>query len=245
MSSISKKELGYFRVIDRNEEGIWIEDIYIIDKSKTNEILNFIYSYFSELIDSTKEIFILIEKAYLKRVEFDFLEYLQVSHKMGKKIKNIKNIQASLIDFNLRNVTKNDVKALAHLLELSYYHKLNNSRKTFIERDIFQTFNNKYGKMLFENSWVIQNEKGELCAAVLVVIRDGNPFILHLATLPKYRRRGIGKSLLLETERSILNKNFDSITFYVRSNNIEAVNFYRTLGYEFIYMNLVSFRFKR
>lgn len=59
----------------------------------------------------------------------------------------------------------------------------------------------------------------------------GKCHLLSLATNPKYRHRGIGGKLMLETVHIAKSKNINDIYFEVRTKNVNAWKMYETIGF--------------
>jgi ribosomal-protein-alanine N-acetyltransferase len=56
--------------------------------------------------------------------------------------------------------------------------------------------------------------------------------VLKVATLPPYRRNGLGRRLMALAEAHVAEMNGESLTLEVRDTNTEAIAMYGTLGYE-------------
>jgi len=59
----------------------------------------------------------------------------------------------------------------------------------------------------------------------------GEADIMNIAVDQPYRRRGVGKKLLLELERKLKENEVYSLTLEVRASNEAAISLYHTLGY--------------
>ena len=57
-------------------------------------------------------------------------------------------------------------------------------------------------------------------------------FVHHLAVLPEYQGKGIGREMMAEVERRFNAAGIVKMTFLVEQDNLEVVAFYRKLGYE-------------
>ena len=57
-------------------------------------------------------------------------------------------------------------------------------------------------------------------------------WVYYVATLPEYRRQGIGKALMDTVEKGLSKIGCPKLNLQVRSGNYEAVEFYRRLGYD-------------
>jgi ribosomal protein S18 acetylase RimI-like enzyme len=56
--------------------------------------------------------------------------------------------------------------------------------------------------------------------------------INYVGVLPGNRKLGIGRALMSEAERLLVERGCPKINLQVRTDNLEAVEFYRRLGYE-------------
>ena len=56
-------------------------------------------------------------------------------------------------------------------------------------------------------------------------------WVYYVAVKPEYRRRGIGKALMLSVEQELARIGCTKLNLQVRSSNEETVKFYERLGY--------------
>ena len=56
-------------------------------------------------------------------------------------------------------------------------------------------------------------------------------WVYYVAVKPEYRRRGIGKALMLSVEQGLARIGCTKLNLQVRSSNEETVKFYKSLGY--------------
>jgi len=54
----------------------------------------------------------------------------------------------------------------------------------------------------------------------------------YVGVLPANRKMGIGRALMSEAERRLFERGCPKINLQIRTDNLEAVEFYRRLGYE-------------
>jgi len=54
----------------------------------------------------------------------------------------------------------------------------------------------------------------------------------HLAVLPEYQGKGIGKVLMYKLEETFKKMGVVKINFWVENRNLKVTDFYRKLGYE-------------
>lgn len=57
-------------------------------------------------------------------------------------------------------------------------------------------------------------------------------WVYYLAVSPDHRGQGIGRALMRETERRLVDLGCTKLNLQVRADNPQAVDFYRQLGYE-------------
>jgi ribosomal protein S18 acetylase RimI-like enzyme len=76
-------------------------------------------------------------------------------------------------------------------------------------------------------------EAGGLLVGTLMAGYDGHRgSVNYLGVLPSRRKMGIGRALMAEAERRLLERGCPKINLQIRTDNLEAVEFYRRLGYE-------------
>ncbi|MFQ5870502.1 MAG: GNAT family N-acetyltransferase, partial [Candidatus Zixiibacteriota bacterium] len=74
-------------------------------------------------------------------------------------------------------------------------------------------------------------EDGELCACILGVFDGRRGIIHHLAVKREFRNRSIARELVKKLEEGFREKGVEKINFWVEKPNMEAVDFYRKIGY--------------
>ena len=76
-------------------------------------------------------------------------------------------------------------------------------------------------------------EMDGLIVGTLMAGYDGHRgSINYVGVLPSYRKMGIGRGLMSDAERRLLELGCPKINLQIRLDNLEAVEFYRRLGYE-------------
>ncbi|HDP37082.1 MAG TPA: N-acetyltransferase [Candidatus Atribacteria bacterium] len=73
-------------------------------------------------------------------------------------------------------------------------------------------------------------------------LEDGEYYISNIATYPKHRGKGIGRRLLLEAEQETKVIGVEKIVLDVEKDNVNAINFYRNLGYKILEEFSISLR---
>jgi len=74
-------------------------------------------------------------------------------------------------------------------------------------------------------------EDGELCGVILGGFDGRRGIIHHLAVKKECRNRGIARELVQMLEKKFREKGVEKINFWVEKPNMEAVDFYRKIGY--------------
>src|SRR5262245_16803806 len=81
--------------------------------------------------------------------------------------------------------------------------------------------------------FMLADEQGRGLVGSVIGSFDGRRgYIYHVAVHPDYRRRGYATALMHEVEKRIWARGAQKIRFMVKSDNDQAVDFYRTLGFE-------------
>jgi len=72
---------------------------------------------------------------------------------------------------------------------------------------------------------------GQLCGVVLGGFDGRRGIIHHLAVKKEFRSQGIARELVRKVEEGFRGKGVEKINFWVEKPNMEAVDFYRKIGY--------------
>ncbi|HPZ07483.1 MAG TPA: GNAT family N-acetyltransferase [Candidatus Eremiobacteraeota bacterium] len=100
---------------------------------------------------------------------------------------------------------------------------------------------NPYGLVL-----VAETEKGEICGHVILsmgyfgITEDLMGWILDITVAPCFRGTGLSQKIHNLVEIILKDKNVRALCLGVTSSNIRAVNFYKRLGYEEEYIQMVK-----
>jgi len=90
-------------------------------------------------------------------------------------------------------------------------------------------------KLLYPELFLVAIENNELAGYVCGVMRSNNcGHIVSICVRPKYRRKGIGKALMLELEKRLRELGAKCYILEVRVSNIAAQKLYTSLGYRII-----------
>jgi len=80
--------------------------------------------------------------------------------------------------------------------------------------------------------FLVARENSELVGTVMAGYDGHRGWIYYLAVSPEHRRQGIGRALMLRVEKELSQLGCPKLNLQVRSSNIQAVEFYRHLGYD-------------
>ena len=69
-------------------------------------------------------------------------------------------------------------------------------------------------------------------ASVMVGYEGHRGWVNYLAVSPQHRGKGYARRLMDEAEKLLLARNCPKLNLQIRSTNSQAIEFYRTLGYE-------------
>jgi ribosomal protein S18 acetylase RimI-like enzyme len=73
---------------------------------------------------------------------------------------------------------------------------------------------------------------GEAIVATVMAGYEGHRgWVNYLAVSPEHQRRGLGKTLMREVEKRLMERGCPKLNVQVRAANSEALQFYRRLGY--------------
>ncbi|NHK30411.1 MAG: GNAT family N-acetyltransferase, partial [Asgard group archaeon] len=72
----------------------------------------------------------------------------------------------------------------------------------------------------------------ELCAGLITATSRNKGMVLEIGVLPKFRKQGIGKELVLDYMNSLSEEGIDEVTLAVDKDNIPAINLYQKLGFK-------------
>ena len=73
---------------------------------------------------------------------------------------------------------------------------------------------------------------GQAPVATAMAGFDGHRgWVYYLAVAPAHRRKGLGRALMKEAERLLVERGCPKLDLMVRTSNVEIIDFYRKLGY--------------
>jgi len=88
--------------------------------------------------------------------------------------------------------------------------------------------------------FLLAEGEGEIIGAVLGGYDGRRGIVYHLAVVPERRREGVGRSLMRELERRMAARGCVKSYLLATPDNLEAVAFYRRLGWDVMDMVLMG-----
>jgi len=79
--------------------------------------------------------------------------------------------------------------------------------------------------------FLVGTHEGTIVSTAMVGFDGHRGWVYYLAVAPGHRRRSFGRRLMQEAERLLLERGCPKLNLQLRSSNIDAVEFYRKLGY--------------
>ena len=175
------------------------------------------------------------EKKYLVKDKHDFIEFNN-----SFKLKNGKKS----FDITIKPIHEISTDKIARLMNKAY------SKVDFVDNIVllsknFASFNIStmmrlisgfYGKISSELSMMVENSKGDLVGYIInLEPRDKQGYIVDFVVDPDYREAGLGKLLFRNSIiRYFEEKNCESVSLAVTSNNTKAKTLYLKNGFEIV-----------
>ncbi len=81
-------------------------------------------------------------------------------------------------------------------------------------------------------TFVVQGDGGSLQGAIMLLFEGSSCRVLSVATMPEFRRRGLGAEMMRAAEEEAHRRNCTRVRLEVSTQNYSAIEFYRGLGYK-------------
>ncbi len=81
-------------------------------------------------------------------------------------------------------------------------------------------------------TFAAQGEDGQMQGAVMLLFEGPSCRVLSVATMPEFRRRGLGTEMMRTAEAEARKQNCTRVRLEVSTQNYSAIEFYRGLGYK-------------
>jgi ribosomal protein S18 acetylase RimI-like enzyme len=79
--------------------------------------------------------------------------------------------------------------------------------------------------------FLVATENDALLGSAMAGFDGHRGWVYYLAVSPQHRRLSVGRALMQEAERLLIERGCPKINLLVRSSNAEVIAFYRKLGY--------------
>ncbi|NRY59402.1 GNAT family N-acetyltransferase [Clostridium beijerinckii] len=99
-----------------------------------------------------------------------------------------------------------------------------------LHKEICSIVESTFGRFIPDASFQIK-QNGEIAAVVLISLFKGKPFVSELFTVKKYLKQGMASNLLKKSINVLMNLGYDDLILYVHSENVDAVNLYKKIGF--------------
>lgn len=80
--------------------------------------------------------------------------------------------------------------------------------------------------------FLVGTHEDAVVATAMVGFDGHRGWVYYLAVAPKMRRKSFGRMLMHEAERLLIERGCPKLNLQIRTSNIEAIEFYRKLGYK-------------
>ena len=120
---------------------------------------------------------------------------------------------------------------LASLFYRAYHHSVDDEGESIKDwiSNIIDFKEHKYGELIDEASFVMM-ENDQMVSAIVIGLKDSNPYIISLVPDPMFRQRGYA-SKLIKACASVLKTNYKELILYVSKENKDAINLYNKFGF--------------
>lgn len=130
----------------------------------------------------------------------------------------------TVVRIELGDITKHNIKLMRRLNQFIF--PVNYNDKFY--KDVLEA--GELAKLAFYNDVVV----GAVCCRVEQVDNERRLYIMTLGCLYRYRRLGIGTTMLEHVLECASNKGIDNIYLHVQINNTGAIEFYKKFGFEIV-----------
>jgi len=90
-------------------------------------------------------------------------------------------------------------------------------------------------RVLFPELFLVAECEGRVVGYALAVAeRGGRAHVVSIAVTSEYRRRGLGKALILSLEERFRRLGLGEVVLEVAVSNVAAISLYRSLGYSIV-----------
>ncbi|MBK9144688.1 MAG: GNAT family N-acetyltransferase [Candidatus Melainabacteria bacterium] len=135
----------------------------------------------------------------------------------------------------VRNIRADDQDILGRLLFASYHGTIDDdgsSEEDFVE-EVAGTLDGKYGKMLWDASFLVIDQSGRVAATSIVTdYANLRPLLAFSAVHPRHQRLGLASWLIERSLEALAREGFDRMYLVVTEGNHPAQTLYDKLGFK-------------
>jgi GNAT superfamily N-acetyltransferase len=135
----------------------------------------------------------------------------------------------------VRRIRSGDEQGLAELMLEAYRGTADDEGATLEDalEETRATLSGRYGDLLWEHSFLVQEDGEPLCAA-LVTSFEGAPLLAFSMTRPSHKRQGLAGTLILQCARSLSDAGYEKFLLFVTEENLPARKLYEKLGFRVV-----------
>ncbi len=123
--------------------------------------------------------------------------------------------------YKIRDLKTDDIERLVEIDEICFPDEI------VFDKDFFEYLLTDPR----EKAAIAITESEKIIGFIITLIFEEIAEIATIDILPEFRRKGLGKLLMEETEKRLKNKEVQMILLQVAENNTGAIEFYENLGY--------------
>ena len=134
-----------------------------------------------------------------------------------------------------RNISAKDMRSLGILMLESYRGTIDYDGETEEDgtSEIRETIDGKYGPLLEECSFLIQENEQAASACIITWSEKENlPLLAFSMTHPDFKNQGMATFLLKKSINTLLAQGYNELYLVVTKGNIEAEHLYAKMGFQ-------------
>jgi ribosomal protein S18 acetylase RimI-like enzyme len=132
-----------------------------------------------------------------------------------------------------RNISVRDIRCLGILMLESYRGTIDYEGETEEDAisEIRETINGKYGPLLEECSFVIEDEQALSACIITWSEKEKLPLLAFSMTHPDFKNQGMATFLLKKSINALLAEGYKKLYLVVTEGNLEAQHLYEKMGF--------------
>ncbi len=139
------------------------------------------------------------------------------------------DLQTSSLDSgSLRCVSRSDHAALAQLLLDAYAGSVDDEGENL--DDALSEITEYFERLVWPHSYVVASGE-QLQAMSLMIVSDGVHYINPVATASSHKRRGLGRTAVMTSIRSLVDTSIDQVGATITDGNVPSERLFASLGF--------------